>query len=70
MQQQPIRIEQRSGPNILIRVIYFFVFGLWFSGIWAAIGWMDFVCDYCWATGWAVDAQSDAAGGHACPAAK
>jgi uncharacterized membrane protein YccF (DUF307 family) len=40
VQQQPIRIEQRSGPNILIRVIYFFVFGLWFSGIWAAIGWI------------------------------
>ncbi|MGQ9480117.1 YccF domain-containing protein [Chloroflexus sp.] len=40
MQQQPIRIEQRSGPNIPIRVIYFFVFGLWFSGIWATIAWI------------------------------
>lgn len=40
VQQQPIRIEQRSGPNILIRVIYFFVFGLWFSGIWATIAWI------------------------------
>jgi uncharacterized membrane protein YccF (DUF307 family) len=40
MQHQPIVIEQRSGPNLLIRALYFIVFGLWFSGIWAAIAWV------------------------------
>ena len=40
MQHQPIVIEQRSGPNLLIRALYFIVFGLWFSSIWAAIAWV------------------------------
>ena len=43
MQQRPISIEQRRGPNILIRFLYFFLFGLWFSGIWNAIAWMSCV---------------------------
>ena len=43
MQQRPISIEQRRGPNILIRFLYFFLFGLWFSGIWTAIAWMSCV---------------------------
>jgi uncharacterized membrane protein YccF (DUF307 family) len=40
MQHQPVIIEQRSGPNLLIRALYFIVFGLWFSSIWAAIAWV------------------------------
>lgn len=40
MQNQPIVVEQRSGPNLLIRALYFIVFGLWFSSIWAAIAWV------------------------------
>jgi uncharacterized membrane protein YccF (DUF307 family) len=40
VQQRPISIEQRHGPNILIRLLYFFLFGFWFSGIWTAIGWI------------------------------
>lgn len=33
-------ITQRYGPGLLIRALYFLVFGLWFSGIWAAIAWI------------------------------
>lgn len=40
MQNQPIVVEQRSGPNLLIRALYFIVVGLWFSSIWAAIAWV------------------------------
>ncbi len=40
MQSQPVIIEQRSGPNLLIRALYFIVFGWWFSSIWAAIAWV------------------------------
>lgn len=40
MQNQPVIIEQRSGPNLLIRALYFIVFGLWFSSIWAAVAWV------------------------------
>lgn len=40
MQHQPVVIEQRSGPNLLIRALYFIVFGLWFSSIWAAVAWV------------------------------
>lgn len=40
MQQQPLVIERRSGPNLLIRALYFFLFGLWFSGIWTAVAWV------------------------------
>ncbi|HMO58865.1 MAG TPA: YccF domain-containing protein [Roseiflexaceae bacterium] len=28
------------SPHILLRALYFVFFGLWFSGIWAAIGWV------------------------------
>ncbi|MBC8074459.1 MAG: YccF domain-containing protein, partial [Chloroflexales bacterium] len=31
---------QPGGANILIRALYFIVFGLWFSGVWAAIAWV------------------------------
>ncbi len=69
MQQRPISIEQRHGPNILIRLLYFFLFGFWFSGIWTAIGWILCVTIIGF-TGWFVDAQSDAASGNTCTAAR
>ncbi len=28
------------GPNFILRAIYFLVFGLWFSAIWASIAWV------------------------------
>jgi uncharacterized membrane protein YccF (DUF307 family) len=37
---QPIVVEQRSAPNLLLRLVYFVVFGLWFSGVWAALAWL------------------------------
>ncbi len=40
MQHQPVVIEQRIGPNLLIRALYFIVFGLWFSSIWTVIAWV------------------------------
>ncbi|GIW02070.1 YccF domain-containing protein [Roseiflexus sp.] len=40
MQNQPVVIAQRSGPSLLIRALYFIVFGLWFSSIWTAIAWV------------------------------
>jgi uncharacterized membrane protein YccF (DUF307 family) len=36
----PVLIRQQSGPNLLIRALYFIIFGLWFSGIWAAVAWV------------------------------
>jgi uncharacterized membrane protein YccF (DUF307 family) len=39
MQAQPVIVRQ-SGPNLLIRALYFVLFGLWFSGIWAAVAWV------------------------------
>lgn len=33
-------VTQERGTNLLIRVVYFILFGLWFSGIWAAIAWV------------------------------
>lgn len=33
-------VAQQRGPNLLIRALYFIVFGLWFSGIWAAVAWV------------------------------
>mgnify|MGYP001277080067 CR=1 FL=1 len=40
MRNEPIVIERRDGPNLLIRALYFIVFGLWFSGIWTAVAWV------------------------------
>jgi uncharacterized membrane protein YccF (DUF307 family) len=31
---------QERSPHILVRALYFVLFGLWFSGIWAAVGWL------------------------------
>jgi uncharacterized membrane protein YccF (DUF307 family) len=33
-------IRQERGANLLLRAIYFVVFGLWFSAIWAAAAWV------------------------------
>ncbi|GAB4117589.1 MAG: hypothetical protein Fur005_36380 [Roseiflexaceae bacterium] len=38
MSTQTINVSR--SPNLLIRILYFFFFGLWFSGIWAAIAWV------------------------------
>jgi uncharacterized membrane protein YccF (DUF307 family) len=33
-------VVQERGTNLIIRAVYFIVFGLWFSGIWAALAWV------------------------------
>lgn len=33
-------VVQDRSVNLLLRIIYFVVFGLWFSGIWAAVAWV------------------------------
>jgi uncharacterized membrane protein YccF (DUF307 family) len=40
MQSQPILIQRNDGPGLLIRAVYFILFGWWFSGIWAVIAWV------------------------------
>jgi uncharacterized membrane protein YccF (DUF307 family) len=40
VQSAPVVIRQSSGPHLLVRALYFVLFGLWFSGIWAAIAWI------------------------------
>lgn len=40
VQPQVAVVSQTRGPGILIRAIYFVVFGLWFSGLWAAAAWL------------------------------
>jgi uncharacterized membrane protein YccF (DUF307 family) len=42
MQSQNIVVTRTEGPGLLIRALYFVLFGLWFSGVWAAIAW--FLC--------------------------
>jgi uncharacterized membrane protein YccF (DUF307 family) len=42
MQSQPVVVARQSGPGLLIRALYFILFGLWFSGIWAIVAW--FLC--------------------------
>ena len=39
MQAQPVVVRQ-SGPGLLVRALYFVLFGLWFSGIWAVVAWV------------------------------
>lgn len=38
----PVTVLRTRGPGLLVRALYFVLFGLWFSGIWAAIAW--FLC--------------------------
>lgn len=40
MQTQPIVIQRNDGPGLLIRAVYFILFGWWFSGIWAVVAWI------------------------------
>ena len=40
MQSQPILIQRNDGPGLLIRAVYFILFGWWFSAIWAVIAWV------------------------------
>lgn len=36
----PATVVTQRGPGLLVRLIYFVLFGLWFSGIWAALAWL------------------------------
>ena len=40
MQSQTMVVPQRNGPGLLIRALYFILFGLCFIGIWAALAWL------------------------------
>jgi uncharacterized membrane protein YccF (DUF307 family) len=40
MQTQPILIQRNDGPSLLIRALYFILFGWWFSAIWAIVAWL------------------------------
>jgi uncharacterized membrane protein YccF (DUF307 family) len=40
VQPQTVVVTQVSGPNLLVRAIYFVLFGLWFSGLWAVVAWL------------------------------
>ena len=33
-------IRQERGANLLLRAVYFLVFGLWYSAIWASTAWV------------------------------
>lgn len=36
----PIVVAEVRGPGLIVRALYFVLFGLWFSGVWAAIAWV------------------------------
>jgi uncharacterized membrane protein YccF (DUF307 family) len=40
VQTQPVVIQRSAGPSLLIRALYFILFGWWFSGIWAVVAWV------------------------------
>ncbi|NWF79817.1 MAG: YccF domain-containing protein [Chloroflexi bacterium] len=40
MQTMTTVVRQEQGVNLLLRAIYFLVFGLWFSAIWASVAWV------------------------------
>jgi uncharacterized membrane protein YccF (DUF307 family) len=33
-------VRQERGVNLLLRIVYFLVFGLWFSAVWASVAWL------------------------------
>jgi uncharacterized membrane protein YccF (DUF307 family) len=33
-------VRQERSVNLILRIIYFIVFGLWFSAIWASVAWV------------------------------
>jgi uncharacterized membrane protein YccF (DUF307 family) len=40
MQSQTIVVPQRNGPGLLVRALYFILFGWWFSAVWAVLAWI------------------------------
>jgi len=40
MQTQPVVIQRSDGAGLLIRALYFVLFGWWFSAFWAVIAWV------------------------------
>jgi uncharacterized membrane protein YccF (DUF307 family) len=40
MQTQPVVIQRSDGAGLLIRALYFVLFGWWFSAIWAVLAWV------------------------------
>src|ERR671930_68862 len=40
MQSQQVVVARPNGPGLLIRALYFILFGWWFSGIWAVVAWI------------------------------
>src|SRR5919201_6884506 len=40
MQSQNVVVARTSGPGLLVRALYFILFGWWFSGIWAVVAWL------------------------------
>jgi uncharacterized membrane protein YccF (DUF307 family) len=40
VQSQHIVVERAGGPGLLVRALYFILFGWWFSGVWAVIAWL------------------------------
>jgi uncharacterized membrane protein YccF (DUF307 family) len=40
MQTQPVVIQRIDGPGLLLRALYFVLFGWWFSAIWAVVAWV------------------------------
>jgi uncharacterized membrane protein YccF (DUF307 family) len=40
MQTHPVVIQRIDGPGLLIRALYFVLFGWWFSAIWAVVAWV------------------------------
>jgi uncharacterized membrane protein YccF (DUF307 family) len=40
MQTQPVVIQRIDGPGLLIRALYFVLFGWWFSALWAVVAWV------------------------------
>jgi uncharacterized membrane protein YccF (DUF307 family) len=39
-QTQPVVIQRSDGAGLLIRAIYFVLFGWWLSAIWAVVAWV------------------------------
>lgn len=40
MTSSPTYTATVRQPNLLLRVVYFLLFGLWFSAIWASVAWV------------------------------
>src|SRR5262245_27308896 len=40
MQAETLVVQRQNGPGLLVRALYFILFGWWFSGIWAVVAWI------------------------------